>query len=379
MRSKLSEYLTRIIFIVSVFLYEAGDLMLLFSLPVFIFLSTRSIILTSLIMLLRPLGMAVSFLLFKYRLQERNFVFLMLIAYSLSFLVVILFNRMLSFSTLVLAVFLLGMAKQLMTLGTLKVEYEKTGLILGSVKRFLQPAIVLAAVSITLVIGDLTMEYQFHNLQNYFSLLLSTSAVTFYYFICKKFSLEKQKILFPKATKFLLGFTELDPKIVLIEAVKGVMYILFPIFISANISDSPDLMYVIPAFFFPIMILHILRNSRMFKYWKVRSLPILLIISIVLSLFMLVSEDIHLVILSGLLGSSVGLIEVSSSYKKEKGEAYVNNLRSVNLGFLLGALLGGVANTYFTLPVMFSTLGICLLIYIFIKKIFPLQIEIKSS
>lgn len=374
------DFSTKAAYLISVFLFEVADLLMLFALPVFIFTSIHSIILTGFLMLLRPLGRTTAYILFKRNLQERNFVFLTLLAYALTFLLIIGFNRFLSFTILLFAIYILGMAKEFLALAVIKVEFGKSSFILGGSKKFLDPSMIFAALSISFFGSSLVAKYQFQDLQNYFSLLIATSAVLFYYFICKEHSTQKQNVLFPKATRFLSpSLFDLNLSVVLVEGIKAIFWVLFPVYIIMNLQLDPSLIYILPAFYAPLLVLHILKNTFLFRYWKVRTFPRMLLFSIVLISFVFAQETAHLLLLAMALGLAVGSIEISSWYQEERSMSYLRNLNSSSLGFILGALIGAMANNFLSLPLVLTSLGVILFLITLLLKLLSFKKHAASS
>ena len=359
----------RIGFILSAFLFEVADLLFLFALPVFIFSSTNSLILTGLIFLLRPLGKTIAYNIYRRSLQEKNFVFLFLLAFSLSFLVLIIFNRMLGFNALVFAVFVFGLSKEFFDLGLFKVENPNTQFKLGRYKKFLNPSLAFAGLSLSLFITKLVSAYQFQNLQNYFSILLSISGILFYFFISKKFANDKQERLIPKVYNLgLLNINKINWTIFSSEALKAFYWILFPIFIIRNMGQDYSLVYLIPALYFPILLLNILKNTFLFKYWKIRPNSLYLAFTIVLLSFFFVSGSNYLILPTIIMGFVIGFIEISTWYKEVKTEDYPVFFNSSNLGFITALLIGSVLNTYLPIYYVLGTFGVVALVYFLIKK-----------
>ncbi len=359
----------RIGFISSAFLFEVADLLFLFALPVFLFSSTNSLIFTGLIFLLRPLGKLIGYTIYRKSLQEKNFVFLFLLAYTLSFIVLIVFNRLLGFYALVFAVFILGMSKEFFDLGLFKVENPNTQFKLGRYKKFLSPSLAFAGLSLSLFITKLVSTYQFQNLQNYFSILLSISGILFYFFISKKFAMDKQERLIPKV--YSLGFLniyKINWTIFSAEAVKAFYWVLFPIFIIKNMGQDYSLVYLIPSLYFPILLLNILKNTFLFKYWKIRPNSLFLVFTLTLLSFFFVPSSQFLILPTVIMGFVIGFIEISSWYKEVKTEDYPIHFNSSNLGFITALLIGSVFNTYIPIYYVLGVFGIVALLYFLIKK-----------
>jgi hypothetical protein len=362
MKSLNKENINRIAFVISVFLFESADLLLLFSLPIFIFYSTHSLLAMGVLISLRPLTRLMAYSFFKQKLQERNFVFLVLIAFSLAFLMIILFNRALSFPVLVLAIIAMGFAREMMNIALIKVEQEKASFTLGKMIMLLRPVIVFAALSIPLFATKPLMEYQFVDIQNYFSVLIAAAAAFFYYSVSKKHSIMKQTILFPKAQSiFSKESIYPDTTIMLMEMIRAFYWVLFPLYIVSNMGQMPELIYLLPAFYLPIFLLYSLKKSFLFKYWKIKPAPKLLLFALVLSGFVFASDQYHLLMITFALGLSIAFIEISTWYEQEVAASYAKTLVSSSLGFLSASLIGTFLNSYFTIPSIFFFLGLMLL------------------
>ncbi len=363
MKPLYKENINRIAFVISIFLFESADLLLLFSIPIFIFYSTHSLIAMGILISLRPLSRLLAYSLFKQKLQERNFVFLSLIAFSLAFLMIILFNRALSFPILVLAIIAMGIAREMLNLALLKVEQEKASFSLGRWSMLLRPAIIFAGLSISLFATKPVLEYQFIDIQNYFSVLIAASAIFFYYWVSKEHSIKKQTILFPKAQSIFSrdSFTP-DTTILLMEMIRAFYWILFPLYIVGNVEQKPELIYLIPAFYLPIFLLYSLKKSFLFKYWKIKPTPKLFLFALVLTGFVFAIDQYHLLIITFALGLSIAFIEISTWYEQEISASYARTLVSSSMGFLLASIIGTFLNSYFTLPTIFFFLGLMLLV-----------------
>ena len=68
----------------------------------------------------------------------------------------------------------------------------------------------------------------------------------------------------------------------LLGVIKTVYWVLFPIYIIANLERDAKLILLVPVFYLPLLVLSTLKNVFRFKFWNLRYWPKLLLLAIVL-------------------------------------------------------------------------------------------------
>ena len=107
------DFIRKLAFLISGFLVQTGDLLLLFAIPVVLFNKLQDIWLVGLIMSCRPLARFAAYTWYQLKLKKQPYTFLLLLSFSLGFVVVILINRLLDPVILPVFIIILGFSIEL--------------------------------------------------------------------------------------------------------------------------------------------------------------------------------------------------------------------------------------------------------------------------
>jgi len=367
------DFIRKLGFLISGFLFKTADLLLLYAIPVILFNRFRDLWLVGLLLAFRPLARLAAYTLYQLRLKYQPFTFLLLASFSLGFMVVILINRMLDPAILPVFIFILGFSIELFNLALRKtVLIGDTRISLAKVQIFIEPVFIFAAVVAPYFAGKLVTDQDYSGVFNYYSVLMAFSAVLMFALVYRSHPLEKRtdgrrlsQVLEIKR------FKNVNWTVLLMEIIKTTYWVLFPLYIIQNIQAEPRLGLLVPVFYLPILLLTTLKNVFHFKFWNLRFWPKLLLLAIVLIGFNFSYTVTALLGLTLVLGVVAGFIEISDWYQEEQKENYTRLIYSETLAFLFTVVFLSLLNEYIQLPQIFALLGAVLLVVLAVRELFP--------
>jgi hypothetical protein len=367
------DFIRKLGFLISGFLFKTADLLLLYAIPVILFNRFRDLWLVGLLLACRPLARLAAYTLYQLRLKYQPFTFLLLASFSLGFIVVILINRMLDPAILPVFILILGFSVELFNLALRKtVLIGDTRISLAKVQIFIEPVFIFAAVVAPYFAGKLVADQDYSGVFNYYSVLMAFSAVLMFVLVYRSHPLEKRtdgrrlsQVLEIKR------FRDINWTVLLMEIIKSTYWVLFPLYIIQNIQAEPRLGLLVPVFYLPILLLTTLKNVFHFKFWNLRFWPKLLLLAIVLIGFNFSYTVTALLGLTLVLGVVAGFIEISDWYQEEQKENYTRLIYSETLAFLFTVIFLSLLNEYIQLPQIFALLGAVLLVVLAVRELFP--------
>lgn len=310
----MKDFIRKLAFLISGFLLKTADLLLLCSIPVILFDRFKDIWLVGLLLMLRPFARLAAYTWYQLRLKNQPYTFLLLVSFSLGFVLVIMINRMMDPAILPLFVLIMGFGIELFNLALRKtVLIGDSRISLDKVQIFIEPIFIFAAVVAPYFAIKLLTDQDYPGIFSYYSILVAFAAILMFTLIYRSHSLvknENERRL--SQVLEIKRFRNINWTVVLVEIIKTTYWVLFPLYIVQNIKAEPRLGLLVPVFYLPILLLTTLKNVFKFKFWNLRFWPKLLSLAIVLIAFNFSYTVTALMGLTLVLGIVAGFVEISS-------------------------------------------------------------------
>jgi len=344
-------------FTVLCFLIALAEIVILYSFPVILYKSTQNLLYAGLLLALKPLMELLANKLLKSTKSKLNTYSLFLLAFSLFFIVVILFNKVTNFLVLPVVLILFGIGICLYEVAKISFMEDKmkeeNSIDVFKVNNIVN---IFAYILGPIFAINMILNNDYYGIFNYFAILVAVAGITFYFFLRKS-----QKQVFDLSIE-LKEEQKIFKDVLFIEGTKAGLLFIVPLYIITYYASNTAIIYSIPAFYLSSLIIKIIFKVFKIRFRQMNPLFTVLLLSLGMIIFFF-SRDFNFFILAcGILGLIIAVIENGSVYqtrlKEESHNQYYSKIIASGIGIVVMSLLS------FSYPVNISIAAVGVIIIV---------------
>lgn len=361
----MKTYFKNLIFLVMSFLIALAEVVILFSFPIILYKGTQNILYAGLFIILKPLMQALGIKLLKRIQNKINVYVLILIAFSLFYIIVILFNKVTNFLVLPLILILLGLSLSFFEVARMSFMKEKlekdNNNDLFKVSNIVN---IFAYIIGPIFAISLILKEDFYGIINYFAILIAVAGIIFYFFLRKT-----QKQITRLSTE-VKGDQKIFKDLLFTEGIKGALVFIIPLYVFTYYSANNGVIYAIPAFFVSSLVIKILFKIFKVRFRKMSELVRVLMLSLGLFVFFFSNDNNYFVFACALLGVVIAVIENESSYQDRLRDDSLNHYYSTSIAIIVGVILIALLSYSSPVNVSLSVIGVMIIVFDFVLTLF---------
>mgnify|MGYP002813359979 FL=1 len=347
------------------FLIALAEVVILFSFPIILYKGTQNILYAGLFIILKPLMQALGIKLLKRIQNKINVYVLILIAFSLFYIIVILFNKVTNFLVLPLILILLGLSLSFFEVARMSFMKEKlekdNNNDLFKVSNIVN---IFAYIIGPIFAISLILKEDFYGIINYFAILIAVAGIIFYFFLRKT-----QKQITRLSTE-VKGDQKIFKDLLFTEGIKGALVFIIPLYVFTYYSANNGVIYAIPAFFVSSLVIKILFKIFKVRFRKMSELVRVLMLSLGLFVFFFSNDNNYFVFACALLGVVIAVIENESSYQDRLRDDSLNHYYSTSIAIIVGVILIALLSYSSPVNVSLSVIGVMIIVFDFVLTLF---------
>lgn len=354
----MRNYFKNLIFLVISFLITLAEVVIIFSFPVILYKGTQNILYAGLLMALKPLMQTLGIKLLKRTQNRINIYILMLISFSLFFIIVILFNKISNFLILPVVLILFGLALSFFEVSKIsymneKLESENNN-DLFKVHNIIN---IFAYIIGPIFAVNLIIKEDFYGIFNYFAILVAVAGIIFYFFLRKT---QKQITSLQLEVK---GEQRIFKDLIFTEGIKNALMFVIPLYVITYYSGNNGVIFAIPVFFSASLIIKILFRVFKVKFRKLNELVRVLMLVLGLFVFFFSRDSNYFIFACALLGIVIAVLENESSYQDRLRDSGLEHYLSTCIAGIIGIVFVAILSYTYPVNVSLSALGVIIITF----------------
>lgn len=344
-------------FIVICFLITLAEVVILYSFPVILYKSTQNLIYVGLLLALKPLMQLLSIKLLKATNSKLNVYSLFLLAFSLFFVIVILFNKVTNFLVLPVILILFGIALCIFEVAKISFMQDKmkaeNSLDLFNINNIVNIfAYILGPIfAINMILND-----DYYGIFNYYAILVAVAGIVFYFFLRRS-----QKQIYNLSTE-LKKEHKIFKDVLFIEGIKAGLMFIVPLYIITYYGSDKSIIYSIPVLFLSSLIIKIIFKVFKIRFRQMGSMFTVLLLSLGMIVFFFSKEFGFFILACGILGTIISIIENGSMYQTRLKEDGFSQYYSSTIGSSIGIILMSLLTFTQSVNVSIAAIGVTIII-----------------
>lgn len=344
-----------------------SEIVILYSFPVILYKGMQNIFYVGLILALKPI-MQMLFIKFLKRTQNKiNIYLLLLVTFSLFYVIVILFNKISNFLILPVILILLGLSLSIFEIAKIafmkeKLESEKS-IDLFKIHNIVN---IFAYILGPIFAINLILKNDYYGIFNFFAILISVAGIVFYFILRKT-----QKQLTSISIE-VSGEQKIFKDLIFTEGVKGALMFVIPLYVITYYSGNNSVIWAIPVLFSSSLIIKILFGVFKIRFRKINELVRVLMLCMVLMSFFFSSDHNYFIFACGLLGIVLAVIENESSYQDRLKDKSIEHYLTSSIAAAIGIVLVAALSSFYPVNTSLAALGVIIIAFDFGLSVYKL-------